>query len=448
MATSPNIAAPWANLGNTLAGGNVLNGQLAEAKGESLGANTIDALAQARARVEQNTARENVGNYISKLVPDQNTAQGLTGVMQAGFDPTKISDYQKQAFETGQRLLASNPNTSDPAAARAIYSVQNNPDVLRMGANGEFQNILHPDQGIQETPLGSAIAGANIAEKNSAVTKNNADATAATSRSHASDILAQNGGRAPAGYQWSTDDQGVSQLAPIPGGPKDPAAKAAAPMGSREAAIFQRQLNSAAQSTNAIKSIMSMPSGATTGFLGVGSAPGHSPLQATVDTLRNATSSQDTQNYNTIIPGIDRSLATIETSGMVPPGTFTQGFGNLAFREGDSEETKLHKLAEMRQIVDTGMETAQNNPRVPTEQKAYIQQIRDNIKSAVPFTHADLFQLANDKQPGETLADVVKRRTGQTSSVTPAGAATAPAALPGLPDANAIDAELKRRGIQ
>ena len=431
-----NIAAPWANLGNTLAGGNALNGQMAEAKGESLGANTIDALAQARARVDQNTARENLSQSISHLVKDPDQVAGLTGAFQAGIDPTKISEYQKQAFETGQRLLASNPNTSDPDAARAIYSVQNNPEVLRTGANGEFQNVLHPDQGIQETPLGSAIAGANIAEKQSATAKNNAEATAATSRAHAADILAQNGGRAPPGYQWTTDENGVSELAPIPGGPKDPAAKSAAPMGGREAAIFQRQLSSAKQATAGISSIMSMPSGATAGVMGIGAAPGHSPLQATADTLRNAVTPNDVQIYNTMLPGLDRSLATIETAGMVPPGTFTNSFGNLTFREGDSEDTKLHKLAEMRQIIDNGMDVAANNPRIPKEQQDYIRGIQSDIRTAIPFTHQDLFRLAADKQPGETVADVVKRRTGQTSGASagaPASTAAPAPAAGGLP---------------
>lgn len=428
-----NIMSGWAQLGNALAGGGVAQGDMAEARGESLGANTINALAQARQRVTENNARDNLASSLQKLHDNPDDPEAQAGVLLSGQKLTELSSYNKGVFENRQRNIAADPNATDDARAGALFSTQSNPEVLRTGANGEFQNVLHPSQGVQYTPLGQEIAGAGIDEKKSAVTRNNAEATAANARAQASNAVTAAGGRAPPGYRWATDENGASILEAIPGGPKDPAAKAAQPMGSREAAIFQRQLNSAKQATAGVGSIMAMPAGGTTGIFGIGGSPGHSALQATGDTLRNAVSSNDTQIYNTMLPGLDRSLATIETAGMVPPGTFTNSFGNLAFREGDTEETKLHKLAEIRQVVDNGMDVAANNPRIPDDQRQYIRQIQSDIRSAIPFTHADLFQLSHDKQPGETLADVVKRRTGLASSAAPGAAPAAVPAAGGLP---------------
>lgn len=424
MATSPG----WATLGSTIAGGNKLNSELAYDQGESLGARTQDALAQAKARIDQNNAKQNLDSALSGLVQDPKERAAYVGLLQAGVNPTEVTGAQSGHFTLGQRQAAANPQTSDADAARSIFSIGDNPQIVRpAGANGEYTNVLHPDQGVQMTDLGAQIAKGKQLETAASTDEKKAQTAKAKSQTDLNNQAVSGGGKAPAGYRWTTDEQGNAKLEPVPGGPKDPAA--AGPLGSREAAMLERVIGGGKQSVAALKSIMAAPTGATSGFFGVGASPGHDLLHATVDTLRNKASSDDTQAYNTMLPGLSRGLASIETMGLVPGGTFTNSFNNLEFREGDTEATRLHKLAEFRQVIDNGMDVLAHNSRLPPKDKEYVLSIQRDVQQAIPFTHADLFKMSG--VPGGSVQDMVNRNHIPNGSAVPAAAA--PPAAGGLP---------------
>jgi hypothetical protein len=84
----------------------------------------------------------------------------------------------------------------------------------------------------------------------------------------------------------------------------------------------------------------------------------------------------------------------------------------VIFKEGDTNMTKLHKLAQTRQIVEKGLEVVLSNPRVPKEQKAQMESSLEAIRKAVPFTHKDVINLqrAQDKNPKATLRDVMQSK--------------------------------------
>lgn len=211
------------------------------------------------------------------------------------------------------------------------------------------------------------------------------------------------GGKIPAGYQIDPADP--TKVTPIIGGPQDP--NTSKPIGAREAMVIGRSLTGAKESLADLQNVMLSPATATAGVFGIGASPSHSIMGSTIDSLRNKVSDQDTQSYNTLIPGLSRGLATIEASGMVPAGSFTHSFDNLILREGDTEETKLHKLAGARQAVENGMDVLVNNPRLPPQQQKYAQDIIDQVRKVIPFTHADIFNLSH-AAPGTTIADMVK----------------------------------------
>ncbi len=212
--------------------------------------------------------------------------------------------------------------------------------------------------------------------------------------------------KAPTGFEWDPDNP--DELRPIKGGPKDPNAR---PWQGREKVFSERIVTSANEAGRAIKNITELPVGASTGILGVGASPGHSIFQATKDVLRNKMSSQEVQDYGTMLAGVRRNLATIETTGLTPSGALTEGFASLELREGDTQLTKLRKLAEMRQIVDAGLEVQLADPAIPDTIKDVMHKVLDTVHEAVPYTQHDVtvLQRAQQQDPKMTLGDLVKK---------------------------------------
>jgi hypothetical protein len=164
---------------------------------------------------------------------------------------------------------------------------------------------------------------------------------------------------------------------------------------------------SADQASKAIENISQLPASVDTGIFGSGGKGGSGQgfLAATSESARNKLTDQDVQRYNTMLAGLRRNLATIETVGMAPSGAFTETMGSIELRPGDTQLTKLSKMAELRQIVTTGMDIPLNDPSVPDNFKKMVQKIVDRVDTAVPFTQEDVTTLENSKK--KTLAQVI-----------------------------------------
>ena len=159
-------------LGHALAGGNAPNAALMEAQGESLGANTENAIAEANARIARNKALADpaLADKLTALAggnPQLGTA--LHGLLQAGVvDPDKIMQAIGQNQKNAATATIANPSTTDEAAARAnLARDPNTAGLIRPTAAGEaFTNVLHPDQGLQTSPLGQALIPAKVEDLN------------------------------------------------------------------------------------------------------------------------------------------------------------------------------------------------------------------------------------------------------------------------------------------
>jgi hypothetical protein len=239
-----------------------------------------------------------------------------------------------------------------------------------------------------------------------------------------------------AGFEWKKDAQGNVILdenggpteTPIKGGPKDPEGSS---MSGRQAVMFTRVAASGNEAAAAIQNITELPVGASSGVLGIGGGPGHGLFSSAKGALTNEMASQDVQDYNTMLAGVKRNLATIESAGLAPSGALTENFASLELRAGDTNMTKLRKLAEMRQIVEKGLEVNLDDPHVPPPQKALVQRIIDQVKKSVPYTQSDvtMLQRAQRKNPDLTLETLMGQQNLRKPE-TPPAAATSPATPP------------------
>ncbi len=181
-------------------------------------------------------------------------------------------------------------------------------------------------------------------------------------------------------------------------------------MGSRESVFTQRVLLSASEAAADLQNVVELPSSSSTGLLG-GRHQGPGLLDATKEALANTVTSQEVQSYQVMAAGFQRSLAAIETAGLAPAGTLTRQMDAVIFKEGDSNLTKLHKLAQTRQIIEQGLDTMTANPRVSPDEKGKITEILDRVRKAVPFTHRDVIALtkAQETNPKATMRDVMPK---------------------------------------
>lgn len=182
-------------------------------------------------------------------------------------------------------------------------------------------------------------------------------------------------------------------------------------MSGRESVFFNRVAGAGNQAALALKNISELPMDTTsTGWLG-GREQGHGLLGALKESVTNKLTPQGVQTYNTMLTGVSRNLASIEASGMAPGAHFTDSMGSVTMKEGDTPLTQMHKMAEMRQIVEMGLEPNLSNPRIPQQQRDLITRIIKNVQESVPFTQHDVTMFERNGrvgakgQPGQTLAD-------------------------------------------
>ena len=238
-------------------------------------------------------------------------------------------------------------------------------------------------------------------------------------------------GKPPSGFEWAVnkdgspklDEDGQPVLKAVAGGKNDPAAQK--PWTGREKIFTERLMLSADQASKAIENISQLPVSVDTGIFGSGGKGGSGQgfMSASSEALRNKLTDQDVQRYNTMLAGLRRNLATIETVGMAPSGAFTETMGSIELRPGDTQLTKLSKMAELRQIVTTGMDIPLSDPSVPDNFKKMVQNIVDRVDTAVPFTQEDVTTLENSKK--KTMAQVISekglRKGGSSGGSPPVG---------------------------
>lgn len=216
----------------------------------------------------------------------------------------------------------------------------------------------------------------------------------------------------PVSGMWRLPTRGGEAPQFVPGDAitgKASAGGAGSGLSGREGVFFNRVTQAGNAATAAMSNIMELPITIDRGILG-GRSQGPSLLDAGKEDLANAVTPEDAQGYNVMLAGVSRNLSAIEASGLAPNGSLTHSMDSLTIKPGDTQDTKLRKMAEMRQIVETGLEPNLSNPRLPPEQKALVQKIITQAKTAVPFTQHDITALQSSKNPQASIRDVMQKK--------------------------------------
>lgn len=185
--------------------------------------------------------------------------------------------------------------------------------------------------------------------------------------------------------------------------------------GGRESVFINRVVNSGNQAAADLENVVKLPMTASRGLFG-GRSQGKSLFEAGKETLANTMTTQEVQTYNVFATGFQRALAAIEGAGLAPSNALMHQMDAVIFKEGDTNFTKLAKLAQTRQIVEKGLETVLVNSRVDEGTKRLVEDIVKKVRTAVPFTGSELIQLEAMQQsnPNATLADVMKEAKSGT----------------------------------
>jgi len=216
------------------------------------------------------------------------------------------------------------------------------------------------------------------------------------------------GSKYPMGYRPKAGST-TGELEFIPGGPADP--NKTVPLGNRESVFINRIGIAANETAKDLNNIVKLPLTTSRGIFG-GRQQGGSLFDAGKESLANAMTTQDVQSYNTLASGLQRNLAAIEAAGLAPSGSLTHQMDAVIFKNGDTNYTKLQKLAQIKQIANAGIETTLSNPRLPEKQTKHFEDVLDQINKAVPFDNTDLIQLqqAHQTNPNVTINDIVKAK--------------------------------------
>jgi tail lysozyme len=167
----------------------------------------------------------------------------------------------------------------------------------------------------------------------------------------------------------------------------------------RQAAAQMVRLTSAAnEARRQIGNVARASLGATTSwFQGIQSESGRSLSEGLRRSLANEITPRDEQVMSTLGRGIGRSLASLETAGAATGlVNLQQNMQQLMPAKGDDVAAALTKIAEMRQIAEQGIESAMAAPSVGDAQKKLLQEVRDDIVKAVPYTVGDVLNLIQD----------------------------------------------------
>lgn len=197
-------------------------------------------------------------------------------------------------------------------------------------------------------------------------------------------------------------------LKPIEGSDFRPLKGGEAGLGNRAEVYLQRVMTGANEAVRAAQNMMELPISTSRGIFG-GRTQGGSLFDAAKESLTNEMTTQEVQDYNTMVAGVQRNLSTIEAGGLAPPGSLTHSMDAIVLKEGDSYLTKARKMAEMRQIVEAGLQPNLANPKIPVEQKDFIKKTINDMATAIPFTQHDITMFERQGRPTETISDYSKR---------------------------------------
>ncbi len=180
--------------------------------------------------------------------------------------------------------------------------------------------------------------------------------------------------------------------------------------GGREAVLLQRGITSALDAVSDIENMAALPLKSSTGIWGMGhETVSPSFMEAPKRALLNKMTSQEDQDLQTTIKGLGRSLAGLSTGGVYVNQALVKSYDMLAAQPGDTQMTKLRKLATMRQNAENGIDAMLSNPRIGDEQKEQIKDVKTRLGEAVPYLPKDVTRYEREGKDDETFQQFAGR---------------------------------------
>jgi len=452
------VSSGWATLGNALGGGLKQNGEMAYESGMRMGAQTIDALAQAKDRIQKTQMAAQAGDAIEGPLgtalglPDEEKHYLGTAVRTGVMGPDGLTKYMLERQQYKQRAALADPTVNPDVRLGSALALD--PAGAVPKAEGPLGTVIaplspgyNPNVALSQTNSPVSVGGPQMALTQSQIDENKAKAAAAPStiaKNNAETGLA--GARAtaltnpamkpPLGMRIKLDPDTLEPVLdatkrpifePIPGVPQRGE-------GAVNARYSQNMLGAASGAARELENVSSI--GDTTSIGGMSLGRGHGGVLDTLSTnLGRAVSSDDQQRYQKSMVNIGRFVGTLENGGRVVPGSMGQMIqGALESYPGDTENSRLYGLALARQALEAQQDRIEASGASQDVKDAYAKEVK-RAQAAIPFTPIDINTFTK-APPGTKLADwLAQRRQAETTAsqnppVGQGGGATAPASNP------------------
>jgi hypothetical protein len=188
----------------------------------------------------------------------------------------------------------------------------------------------------------------------------------------------------------------------------------AATTGQKDDHMVNRVMTAADMGATQLSNIAAMNLGVSAGFLpgllgsgAPGASTGTGLMDMTKGALYNTLTPEDTQMYNAMAMNMYRPLSILESGGGIQGGQRISDKIEkaLTIRPTDSPMTVLTKLAETRQIIESGSDIYMNANSTDPGVKAALQEKLDKLKAAIPWMPSDViaFKKAQEKDPQLTF---------------------------------------------
>lgn len=176
--------------------------------------------------------------------------------------------------------------------------------------------------------------------------------------------------------------------------------------GSKDAYGFNDIVAVAAnEATGSLQNLVMFPAEVSSGFFGGKRLD--SLWGAPVNDLVNEMTSDSVQRYNVEVTNLGKFIAQVQKGGRAVTNTDILNTGKqFMINEGDTSLTALTKLASARQALERAIDVKLKSDRTPAGLKEVYKLNKADIIRAVPFTVADINNIANAKDKTKTFAQV------------------------------------------
>ena len=134
-------------------------------------------------------------------------------------------------------------------------------------------------------------------------------------------------------------------------------------------------------------------------------------LSATGAAFGNTITSAEAGQYESIMLPVIQNIGTMQNAGRRTTIAQLDNLKNaLIAKPGQPYVVQIQKMGELRQIAEAATEAAMANPALSDEQKALVKGNLEKVKTAIPFTGADVakFSVYSKKNPSVKFKDWLK----------------------------------------